>query len=227
MQFLYSTPESEAGIAALTTSLENALSLHSRVLWLVPGGSNIPLTVRVMHALSDHVTEKLHIMLTDERYGVVDHADSNFRQLREAGFEALNARFIPTLQDGLSLEQTAASYAENFEREADQAGYIIAQFGIGPDGHIAGILPGSPASTSGKLAEGYVAAQFERVTLTFPALKRIDEAFVFAYGEAKKPTLGQLKSVATPLTEQPAQILRQIPEATIYNDCIAEEASNI
>jgi 6-phosphogluconolactonase len=227
MEFIYSTSESIAGVNALTSSLSDALSIHSRVLWLVPGGSNIPLAVRVMQSLSDHVTEKLHIMLTDERYGPVDHADSNFRQLREAGFDPLNAHFIPTLIDGSSLEATAAAYAENFQKEANEAGYIIAQFGIGPDGHIAGILPGSPASTSDAAAAGYHTEQFDRVTLTFPALKRIDEAYVFAYGVAKKPTLELLKTESLSLTEQPAQILRQIPEASIYNDCIAEEARNI
>jgi 6-phosphogluconolactonase/glucosamine-6-phosphate isomerase/deaminase len=227
MQFIYSTPESEAGVTALTRSLTDALSVHSRVLWLVPGGSNIQLAVRVMSMLSDHVTQKLHIMLTDERYGEVGHTDSNFRQLQEAGFNPLSAQFIPTLQTGLSLEQTASTYAQNFEREANEAGYIIAQFGIGPDGHIAGILPDSPASTSTTYAAGYAAGQFERVTLTFPALKRIDEAYAFAYGAAKKPTLEQLKATTTSLTKQPAQILRQIPEVTIYNDCIAEEATNL
>ncbi|MEO6513354.1 MAG: 6-phosphogluconolactonase, partial [Candidatus Saccharimonadales bacterium] len=216
-----------AGVDALARSLSDALSLHSRVLWLVPGGSNIALAVRVMQALSEQVTEKLHIMLTDERYGAVDHADSNFRQLREAGFDTLGAHFIPTLADGLSLDATAAAYAENFNREANDAGYIIAQFGIGPDGHIAGILPGSPASTSDSLAAGYHTEQFDRITLTFSALKRIDEAYVFAYGQAKKSTLEQLKNQSVSLIEQPAQILRQIPEATVYNDCIAEEATNI
>lgn len=227
MQFLHVTSESEAGVTALTTSLTDALTVHSRVLWLVPGGSNIAIAVRVMQALSEQVTEKLHIMLTDERYGPVDHPDSNFRQLREAGFTPLSAHFIPTLAAGLSLEATAAQYAQNFEREAAEAGYIIAQFGIGPDGHIAGILPSSPASTATALAAGYHTDQFDRITLTFPALKRVDEAYAFAFGEAKKSTLVQLKTTTTPLIEQPAQILRQIPEAYVYNDSIAEEATNI
>jgi 6-phosphogluconolactonase len=227
MQFIYITSESQAGPQALIDSLGTALSLHSRVLWLVPGGSNITLATKVMAALPEGETHKLHIMLTDERYGPVDHPDSNLRQLREVGFEPQQATFIPTLLDGLSLEETAQKYASNFNHEANDAGYIIAQFGIGPDGHIAGILPGSPASTANDLASGYHTEQFDRVTLTFPALKRIDEAFAYAFGAAKKPPLDRLKNESVPLAEQPAQILRQIPEATVYNDCIAEEASNV
>lgn len=227
MQFIYTTSESDTGVQRLLDSLSDALSVHSRVLWLVPGGSNIAIAARVMQQLPDGLLGKLHIMLTDERYGEVDHPDSNFRQLREAGFDPRGATFIPTLMAETTLQETAAAYAANFEREADAAGYIIAQFGIGPDGHIAGILPGSPASSAEQLAAGYHTDTFERVTLTFPALKRIDEAFAFVFGEAKQPALLQLKDTSTPLPEQPCQILRQIPEAYVYNDCIAEETQTI
>lgn len=227
MQFIYTTGESDTGPQKLLDSLSDALSLHSRVLWLVPGGSNIAIAARVMQQLPDALLAKLHIMLTDERYGEVDHPDSNFRQLREAGFDPRDATFIPTLVPNASLEATAASYADNFAREADEAGYIIAQFGIGGDGHIAGILPGSPAFTTDKLAAGYHTETFERVTLTFAALKRIDEAYAFVFGEAKRSALETLKRGPLPLSEQPAQILREIPEAYVYNDCIAEETTTI
>lgn len=223
MQWIHQKPGSDKGTQQLVDSLSDALALHSRVLWLVPGGSNIPIAADAMRLLPTDLTAKLHIMLTDERYGAVDHADSNLRQLREAGFDAKHAAFIPTLEPGLSLQETAATYGKNFEREANEAGYIIAQFGIGSDGHIAGILPQSTASTSEELAVGYHTEQFDRITLTFPALKRIDEAYAFVYGETKKSALEQLQNTNTPLAEQPAQILRVIPEATIYNDCIAEE----
>ena len=227
MQFIYTTSESDTGPQKLLDSLSDALSLHSRVLWLVPGGSNIAIAARIMQQLPDALLEKLHIMLTDERYGAVDHPDSNFRQLREAGFDPRMATLIPTLTPNTALDATVMSYADNFAREADEAGYIIAQFGIGGDGHIAGILPGSPAATTGELAAGYHTETFDRITLTFPALKRIDEAYAFVFGDAKRSALEALKHGPLPLTEEPAQILREIPEAYVYNDCIAEETTTI
>jgi len=222
VQFIYENADDAA--SSLADSLTAALDKHSRVLWLVPGGSNIAIAVNVMRAIPEALTAKLHIMLTDERYGEVDHADSNFRQLREAGFDTKQAVFIPTLQSGLSIEATVPAFSEVFERESGQAGFVIAQFGIGADGHIAGILPSSPATASQSLCVGYHTDQFDRLTLTFTALKRVDTAYACVYGDSKKPTLLQLQSTETPLAEQPCQILRHIPEAYVYNDCIAGEA---
>lgn len=221
MEFVYESKRAQTGVHALENALSGALIKHSRVLWLVCGGSSIPRIATVMQSLPDSLTSKLHIMLTDERFGAVGHADSNFLQLEQAGFDPKQALFIPTLHAGLSLTETAAHSAEQFKKEAAQAGYIIATFGIGADGHIAGILPGSPAATSQKLAAGYNAGTFERLSLTFPALKHIDKAYVFAYGAAKKPALLRLQKERADLIEQPCQILRHIPEAYVYNDCIA------
>lgn len=223
MQFIYE----DAGNAttALADSLTTTLDKHSRVLWLVPGGSNIAIAVNVMRAIPEHLTAKLHIMLTDERYGEIDHLESNFRQLHEAGFDTKQATFIPTLRPDLSMEATAQTFSEIFERESSEAGFIIAQFGIGADGHIAGILPGSPAVSSQELCAGYHAEKFDRLTLTFSALKHINIAYACVYGDSKKSTLIQLHNTETPLSEQPCQILRHIPEAYVYTDYIAEEAN--
>jgi 6-phosphogluconolactonase/glucosamine-6-phosphate isomerase/deaminase len=221
VEYIYQPAETWIGKQALIDALTLALEKHSRVLWLVPGGSNISIATEVMQVLPEAFTPKLHIMLTDERYGEVGHPDSNFWQLQEAGFEPKQATFIPTLKMGLSLTQTAQTCAENFLKESKEAGFIIGQFGIGPDGHIAGILPHSPASTSTNLCEGYHTEQFDRLTLTFLALKHIDTAYAFVYGQTKKTALERLKQATADLVDQPCQILRHIPEAYIYNDCIA------
>jgi 6-phosphogluconolactonase/glucosamine-6-phosphate isomerase/deaminase len=215
MEFRHAT--AEKGIKVLTESLIAALEKHSRTLWLVPGGSNIPLSVRVMRAIPEALTYKLHIMLTDERYGEPGHEDSNASQLYAAGFEPQHAVFIETLRPGLSLDETVRRYGETFMRENAAAGYSIGQFGIGADGHIAGILPHSPAAHSNAPAAGYESAPYTRVTLTFPALRNLDMAYVFAYGEEKRGALGRLAKTSDDLAAQPCQILRQIPESYVYN----------
>jgi 6-phosphogluconolactonase len=178
-----------------------------------------------MQLIPEALSAKLHIMLTDERYGPVDHPDSNYRQLQEAGFEPKMARFIPVLQSGHDLEETTQRYAEVFDTESTEAGFIIAQFGVGPDSHIAGILPGSPAGTSEALAAGYKAETYTRMTLTFSALKRIDMAFACVYGESKRAALEKLRNKSEKLQTEPCQILRIIPESYVYNDVIAGEAT--
>ena len=222
MKFIHESLTEGTGTGALSNCLTTALKEHGRVLWLVCGGSSIATAVRVMDALPEALTSKLHIMLTDERYGTIGHPDSNFLQLQEAGFNQKSATFIPILQPDMSLVATATAYAKLYAIESTAAGFIIAQFGIGADGHIAGILPGSPAANSDTLSIGYETEQYKRITLTFSALRRIDKAYAFAYGITKQPALLQLKDKIVPLQEQPSQILRQIPEAYVYNDCIAQ-----
>jgi 6-phosphogluconolactonase/glucosamine-6-phosphate isomerase/deaminase len=210
-------------VAPLLDRLVEELENNKKVLWLIPGGSNIPLSVEVMRQIPEDLTSNLTVYLTDERYGEFNHPDSNSRQLEEAGFEHKNARVTWMLAEGLSLEETAEQYALSMSTAFDAADVVIAQMGMGADGHICGILPGSPAVDSDKLVVGYVTENFTRITLTPKALMdHISVAYVFAFGEAKKEALANLFT-DIPLNEQPAQVLKSLPETYVYNDQIEGE----
>lgn len=175
-----------------------------------------------MRVLPSELQPNLTIML-DERYGPYGHRDSNMQQLQDAGFAPGKATVIPVLMpENLSLEATAARYQAAAETAFKNADVIIAQLGIGPDGHVSGILPSSPAVTATGLVAGYRTEQFERITFTFDALKACTAAYAFAFGEGKRAQLETLRDEDLPLTEQPAQILKQIPESYVYNNQIGE-----
>ena len=222
MHFILTT-DWEEGIADLAQRLQQELAAHKRVLWLVSGGSNIAASVQAMAQIPSELTDKLSVMLGDERYGAAGHANSNWAQLLQSGFNADKATVYPILQPDLTFEGTV----ERFNLLANQAfaenDIVIAQLGIGPDGHIAGILPESPAAQEQTaLVTGYDGGQFQRVTLTFPALLKVHVSYTFAYGEAKKDALSSLQAGSLELTVQPAQVLREIPEAYIYNDQLGD-----
>jgi len=206
----------------LADTLTSALQMNDRVIWLVPGGSNIDISVEAMQLLDDELTRKLVIMQTDERFVALDSKDCNWLQLRDAGFTIKHAEAFPILIDGESRDATAERYSETVLREFIAADYIIGQFGVGPDSHIAGIKPHSPASTSDALVCGYQGEDFERVTLTFAALQQVDEALAFVFGEAKRPVLEKLIGDIPPLAEFPAGVLSTTPISTIYNDQIED-----
>lgn len=217
-------PTMTDGVAPLLDRLLEELAANKNVLWLVPGGSNIPLSAAVMKEINEDASRNLTIYLTDERYGPVDHADSNTRQLREAGFDPKQARQVNVLSDGLTLDETAEQYALSIGAAFEVADVVIAQMGMGPDGHICGALPGSPAVQSDKLVVGYQTETFTRVTLTPHALKQyVSAAYVFAFGENKREALDNLLNKDLSIAEQPAQILKQLPEAYVYNDLLAGE----
>lgn len=218
--FIKNTPLENAE-KDLSNKLTHELQTGKKVLWLVSGGSNIKSTVTILKGMPEDLTENLSIMLIDERYGAPGHSDSNWQQLRQAGFSAKKAHLLPVLLSNSDLERTAMHYANMTAQAFAENDVSIAQIGMGPDGHIAGILPHCPASKMNQqIAIGYESTPHDRLTLTFSAMEMMDAIYLFAYGEAKREALLKLRDQGLPTEEQPAQFLKQLPEVYLYNDQI-------
>jgi len=200
----------------LADTIKNHLANGERVLWLVPGGSSIPVVAKVSHALQNVPRSQLSVSLTDERFGEVGHPDSNWLQLHDAGFSLPGAKLQPILC-GESLASTVKLFAAFLQEQLKTTDYRIGFFGMGADGHIAGILPNSSAVLDDKLAHGYKAKDFQRITITPTMVTGLDEAVVYAVGEPKWQSLELLTRGDTD-NWQPVQILRQVPKVTIYSD---------
>src|ERR1035438_6742188 len=131
----------------LTRGLLGALDEDLRVLWLVSGGSNATVARQVRRVLPANRLKNLKVALVDERYGKPGHGDSNFTKLRRVGFDFTNVNFKPVLtRENLSFELTVKNYEKHVRQLFEASDIIIGQFGIGADGHTAGILPHSPAT---------------------------------------------------------------------------------
>lgn len=221
MRFIRAHPEE--AVASLAQVLTEKLRKDEHVLWLLSGGSNIPLAVQAMERIPETLSNRLTIMPADERYGPLEHVDSNVRQLYDAGFAPKYARFVPILI-GKDFEETLHQFADTANRLFGTSSSIIAQLGMGADGHVAGILPNSPAaSNEADLVAGYAGPDYKRLTLTFSALKLVTTAYLFAFGDNKRLALKQLQQDDIPYERQPAQILKTIPSAYVYNDQLEEE----
>lgn len=211
------------GIADLTSRLARELAQNKKILWLLSGGSNIPASVSIMNNIPTEHSSGLSISLADERYGEPGHSESNWAKLMQAGFDSKEATLLPVLMPGLSLEETVASYSQMIDSAMSQSDLTIAQLGIGEDGHIAGILPGSaPATETQATVLSFEDPPLVRLSLTFAALKRVNVAYAFAFGEPKKVALHSLQSETVEPTILPAQILKQIQEAYLYSDQVGE-----
>jgi 6-phosphogluconolactonase/glucosamine-6-phosphate isomerase/deaminase len=209
----------EDGVADLTERLVRELASGQQVLWLVSGGSNIPASVQIMNNVPSGLQSSLSVMLADERYGEVGHNDSNWAQLMNASFNTKQITPLPVLQAGLDFESTVSHYQEMAKQAFTTNEVIIAQLGIGEDGHIAGILPNSAAATETEaLAIGYQSTPFKRLTLTFAALRQVSAAYAFAFGNTKHQALIELQTQSIQSERQPAQILKLLPETYIYSD---------
>ncbi len=214
-----------------TTDIENAadfvassvfshLEAGKKVLLFLTGGSSVAVGVKISDILRDKadkdLLQNLIVTLTDERYGPTDHFNSNFFQLTEQGFSLPQAKIIPILIDddrNITTEKFNMALNEEFIR----AEYKIGLFGIGVDGHTAGILPETSAVDAKDLAFGYDTATFSRITMTFNAIKKLDEVIVWAQGKDKWKILEELQTDIA-IEKQPAQILKKVSLLTIFSD---------
>jgi 6-phosphogluconolactonase/glucosamine-6-phosphate isomerase/deaminase len=212
---------------AIATRISTELSAGKRVLWLVSGGSNIAIEVAVMTRVREQVNDRLSglaIMPMDERYGKPGHSDSNSEALRQAGFEPGTATWVDILTHNVSFDQTIDFFNDVAATALANASVVIGQFGMGADGHIAGILPGSPAAVADEATvAGYEWSDYTRLTLTPRALLQVNTAYVPAFGDGKQAALVRLQEHTELLATLPAVLLYQIPDTYVYNDYITTE----
>ncbi len=183
-----------------------------KVLFLLPGGSNIELARPVLETIAQMDESKnITLTLTDERYGPVGHAESNWLAYQSV-LQGTNFGAMPVL-DGTDPEETAVRWgAALASKAADHT--VIGFFGIGADGHIAGIKPDMPRDTSG-MATQYQAEDFLRVTITPDFFPLIDHAYAYMKGEAKQPVLTTLER-DSPSIDIPARLIGLTKEYLVY-----------
>lgn len=207
--------------------LRRELQAGKQVVWLLSGGSNIGLEVAILEKLPVGPLRRLTCLLSDERFGQPGHTDSNWQQLSAAGFTNSVVVFPPVLQSELPLEATADAYGALVSTVFDSADCIIAQLGIGNDGHIAGILPRSEGLRADRMVVSYDGGDFQRITMTPLALRRAHVTYALAFGDAKRPAISRLQDEQLAISEQPAQLLKELPVAHIYSDQISQLSSGV
>jgi len=188
---------------------------------LLPGGSNIPIAVGALSKLDNSTRSQLHITLSDERFGPVGHPGSNYQQYSNAGVLDLGLDFTPVLS-GKSIDETTQEYNASLKKLFRSNDHMLAFLGMGSDGHIAGILPTSPAITSQELATNYDGVDYSRITATFKALERADSIIVGAFGDSKREAIITLDKETTSSEIQPAQELKRYNHVTIVTDQTGE-----
>jgi 6-phosphogluconolactonase len=213
---------SEPVVDYLVQKIQSSIEKNQKVLWLLSGGSAMKVAIAAADHLSPVPEGSLTLTLADERFGPVGHADSNWLQLEADGLSLAGANMIPVL-NGTDLEQTAKDYADLLAAEFEKADFVIALAGMGPDGHIFGLKPGSPSIDSTRPVIGYEWDDYQRLTPTLPVLKKIDEVVVYAMGAEKHQQLDDLEKDLPP-EKQPAQLLKQLKNVIIYNDYKGEAA---
>ncbi len=220
---IVTTTDPEVVARYIADRLISHLEKREKVLWFIPGGSAIAVAVQASQMIrtSGVPYQDLTVTLTDERYGPVGHADSNWKQLIDAGFSLPDAHILPVLTSTagtVSREVVAKVWSASLSEALDSAKYILGFFGIGADGHIAGILPYTSSVDSKELVDSYATEKFERITITSRVIEKMSEHVAFAVGEGKWSALRRLAHEDLSIVEQPAQLLKKLGKFILFTD---------
>ena len=139
--------------------------------------------------------------------------------LDRVGVDPARVHEMPSTADAADVEAAATSYAD-VVRAAGTGRFQLVMLGVGPDGHVASLFPGSAQlDVDDAIAVAVTDSPKpppERVTLTFPALNRADEVWFVVSGADKAEAVGRaLATTPADLHEIPAVGVRG-ESATIW-----------
>lgn len=224
----------EAIISALAARVLARLNRNMPVLLLVSGGACEDAAIGAFSAIAGSFSNErgrlkmlFNLGLVDERFGKAGHQDSNWRQLLDKGLDPARCNAMPMLveqaDEKVGLDEAVSHYnaflSLAVSKHDEGKLYIVCLLGLGEDGHVAGILPESPASQMGdddaRLVIGYRSALFPRVTITPAFFRSVDYAAVWVSSHTTIPSLDRL-SESLPIDQHPAQLIKKVAEAEIF-----------
>ncbi|EOM75800.1 6-phosphogluconolactonase [Rhodococcus rhodnii] len=164
---------------------------------LTGGSAGIAVLDHVRRSQSDVDWRHVDIYWGDERFVPEDDGDRNELQARRALLEHIDVdpdRVHPMPaaggEFGDDAEAAARAYGELLARRGDPAPeFDVHLLGMGPDGHIESLFPGHAALDEQTAAVVAVHDSPKpppvRITLTYPALRNVDEVWFLVTGSDK------------------------------------------
>ena|SRR3989338_4921848 len=224
-----------AGIALQSVLIKRQ---NSPTLLMLSGGS----CLEILPCIKKNILGNwLTVTTLDERF-TLNPTDSNFSGLMATKFySAITSRGCAIIDTRVNKNETLKLFEKRIRneiiswRKRNLNGKIIAVFGIGADGHTAGILPYPENLKLFKklFSEKDVSIRAynmtkkknphtKRVTATLWFLKKIvDEGIIFAVGENKRSAIKSIISRNGSLAKTPARIIREMKSATIFTNLMS------
>ena len=207
MEHFFDSREAASIAAAdrLADALQSRLDVQAEASLVVSGGTT---PARCLEALSSVPLEwqRIHVLLSDERWVPGDDPDSNEAMIRKTLLQnrAAHAKMLPVYDD-----TDAATRCQSLETEirAIPFPFASALIGMGEDGHFASLFPDFEDLKKGLdvdypglcLPVSTAASPHPRLTLTLAALSRSDEVVLLFFGDAKREVYEQAKLASSGL----------------------------
>ncbi|MDD5397228.1 MAG: 6-phosphogluconolactonase [Candidatus Moranbacteria bacterium] len=224
-------PEEGAAFLGLEISKEMMRLDDAPLLFFVSGGS----CLTVLPKIESNDFGKVTVAVLDERFDQTNE-NNNFSQLEKMSwsdeFLKKGGTFISTkILGGDTQQKLADRFRSGIEKwiNENNGGRMIALFGMGSDGHTAGIFPFPENQKQffslfdgDDIVASYDAKeknQFpKRITATNALFKKLEIAFVYAYGEEKRKALLEFVIGEKKTNELPLMFLKNVKKVNIVTD---------
>ena len=250
----------EQAAERIATALVEAVERRGRADWVTTGGSALVARYRRLAAppLVDAVPwAKVHVWWTDDRYVPRDHPLSNVKPFDDvllgiadaeegtAGgssgvpipFENIHPfRTGESIGRGTGAGSCAAELATELRAEdlPEIEGWPVFDLivlGVGGDGHILSVFPGSAAFDSTELALAipaptHIEPHVERVTLNPAVVEVARQLLVVVTGMEKSPVLAEIFGSERDPRRWPAQLARRASAVWILDEAAASRLPN-
>lgn len=202
---------------SLGGALKKCLLHHPFASFVVPGGTS-PGPIFDVLCAAEIEWNRVHVMLSDERWVPEDHERSNARLVRERLLQgpASAAKFVSFYREGMSAHEAAPVLSEELK---DELPISLALLGMGADMHTASLFPRAEGLDAALASSAPAVCAIEtdsqpeaRITLTAPVLNGAMEKHLVIYGDEKKAALQK----AMTLSAQDAPISAVMSEGTVH-----------
>ena len=181
----------ESAARDLAQKLESLLASKQNVKLVLTGGTvGIKTLSQLAPLIENFDLSRLSIWWGDERFVAADSPERNFVQAREALLSKVrvpesNIHAMPSIEDGELLVATEA-FAKSLG--AEEPSFDIVLLGMGGDGHVASLFPGSIGIEFGRwvVAEpNSPKAPSQRISLSYRALSSANQVWFLVAGADK------------------------------------------
>jgi 6-phosphogluconolactonase len=223
--------------AYLTARLTQSIQQRGRARIALSGG-NTPR--RVLELLGDPHSEfraqipwqQLEMFFVDERAVPPDHAESNYRMVREALLYKvpISSTQVARMPGELNPQRAAALYETEIRMRFRLEGAEVPRFelivlGMGNDGHAGSLFPNTEAiDTLGRIVVANHVPQKNmwRITLSWPVLNQARDVFFLVQGSDKAEVLQRVLQGPFDPEMLPSQLIRPASgKLTLFLDSAA------
>ena len=203
MESFFETREeaSVAAASAIEAALASRLQQQSEASLVVSGGTSPVLCLTELAAMPVE-WQRVHVLLSDERWVPSNSDDSNEKLIRESLLQgdAAEASFLPFYDGSVTVEQRCDAIEETIRTLPFP--FACSLIGMGEDGHFASLFPDAENLKQGLDTDGRqlclpvntAASPHPRISLTLAALSRSDTVVLLFFGAAKRDVYERAKA---------------------------------